>query len=60
MGTGRWNKVSAAHLSAGWDYGMKEKPGLALQYVSCRLFVEECEEGVKRVTHAPHAGADHS
>lgn len=35
--------MSAAQLSAGWDYGTKEKPGIALQYMSYRLFVEECE-----------------
>lgn len=56
----QWNKVSAAQLSAGWDYGMEEKPGMALQYMSCRLFVEECEEGVKCVTHTPCTGPDHS
>lgn len=51
--------MSDAQLSAGWDCGTKEKPGIA-EYMSYRLFVEECEEGVQYVTHTPHTGAAHS
>jgi len=39
---------------------MKEKAGIALQYMTYRLFVEECEKGVKCVTRAPHTGTDRS